>query len=279
MPRNQRATSITGQKFNFKGKVALVTGSARGIGRTIAAAFGHAGARVAICDIDRNTSEATVLGLRKSGIDAKYFSVDLSKRGEPHRMVAEVAEKFGRLDVLVNNARAGVRRDLPEDTEENWDLTMSVGLRAAYFACREAIPIMGSGGGGSIVNISSISAFLVSQEGAAYHAAKAGMMQLTRYIAAHAGDRMVRVNSVLPGFIVQDEHKKRYLRDENVDYRIRAERCHPLGRVGYASDVAEATLFLCSDSASFITGHAIVVDGGFTIQDSWMAISAVATSL
>ncbi|MDH3688326.1 MAG: SDR family oxidoreductase [Gammaproteobacteria bacterium] len=279
MPRNQRATSITGQTFNFKGKAALVTGSARGIGRTIAAAFGHAGARVAICDIDRNTSKATVLDFQKSGIDAQHFSVDLSKMGEPQRMVAEVAEKFGRLDILVNNARAGVRRDLPEDTEENWDLTMSVGLRAAYFACREAIPIMRSGGGGSIVNISSISAFLVSQECAAYHAAKAGMMQLTRYLAAHAGKGMVRVNSVLPGFIVQDEHKKRYFSDENVDYRIRAERCHPLGRVGHASDVAEAALFLCSDSASFITGHAIVVDGGFTIQDSWTAISAVATSL
>lgn len=275
-PKRRKATPGK-KKRAFEGKVALVTGSARGIGKTIAMAFGHGGARLAICDINQQASKATLLELRKAGIEAQYFLVDLSKKGEPQRLVSEVAKQMGRLDILVNNARAGARKELREDTEENWELTISVGLRAAYFASQQAIPIMGSKGGGSIVNISSVSAFLVSQESAAYHAAKAGLMQLTRYLAVHAGDQRVRVNSVLPGFIVQDEHRMRYLRNENSAYRARAEGCHPLGRVGYAGDVAEATMFLCSESAGFITGQAIVVDGGFTVQDPWTVMSAAAS--
>ncbi len=262
--------------FSFGGKVVLVTGSGRGIGKTIATAFGHARARVAICDINREAAEGTALDLQKVGIDANHFGVDLSKAGDPQQMVKEVAEKLGRLDVLVNNARAGAIRADAEETEESWDLTMSVGLRAAYFASQQAIAIMGSTGGGNIVNISSVSALLVSSESAAYQAAKAGLVQLTRYLAANAGSRSVRVNSVLPGFIVQDEHQERYLRDDNIDYRTRAEQCHPLGRVGRAREVAEAVLFLCSDAATFITGQAIVVDGGLTIQDPWTLMSASA---
>ena len=279
MTELETTRGATNAKWSFDGKVALVTGGARGIGKTIATAFGTAGARVAICDIDVENSEATVKGLRANGITAEHFAIDLAKRGEPQRMVSEVCKKFGRLDVLVNNARAGARRGLSDDSEDNWDLTMSVGLRAAYFASQQAIPVMESGGGGSIVNIGSVAAFLVSLESGAYHAAKAGLMQLTKFLAANSGVRQVRVNSVLPGFIVQDEHRERYLGADNAAYRARAERCHPLGTVGFARDVAEATLFLSSDSARFITGQAIIVDGGFTVQDPWTILSAAADSL
>jgi len=257
----------------FEGKVAIVTGGARGIGKTIATALGTGGARVAICDIHREAAEAAVRELRDAAIQAEYFPVDLSKRGEPQRMVAEAAEKWGRLDILVNNARAGARQGWLEDTEDNWDLTLSVGLRAAYFASQRAIPVMAGHGGGSIVNIGSVAAFLVSLESPAYHAAKAGLMQLTKYLAANAGPQRVRVNAVVPGFIVQDEHRGRYMKDDNAGYRARAESCHPLRDVGRADDVADAALFLCSDSARFITGQAIVVDGGFTIQDHWAAMA------
>lgn len=276
MTSKEKADAAREPKWAFDGKVVLVTGSARGIGKTIASAFGMAGAHVAICDLNGDASEATVKELLDLGISAGHFVVDLSKIGEPQRMVMEVAKKFGRLDVLVNNARAGVRRAFLEDSEDNWDLTMSVGLRAAFFASQQAIPLMERNGGGSIVNISSVAAFLVSLESAGYHAAKAGLVQLTKYLAVNSGARQVRVNAVLPGFIVQDEHRERYLREDNAAYRARAEGCHPLKRVGYASEVAEATLFLCSDSARFITGQSIVVDGGFTVQDPWTVMSAAA---
>ncbi len=277
MSGHSKATAAVGQKANFADKVALITGSARGIGRTIAAALGHAGAKVAVCDINRDAAMATVLDLENAGIDAWYVAVDLARKGEPQRMVSEVASQCGRLDILVNNARAGARLGFMEDSEENWDLTMSVGLRAAYFASQQAVTIMAACGGGNIVNISSVSAFLVSKGVAAYHAAKAGLIQLTRYLAAQAGCHGIRVNSVLPGFIVQDEYQDRYLRDDNAAYRERAEGCHPIGRVGYSRDVANAVIYLCSESASFVTGQSIVVDGGFTIQDPWTVVSNVLT--
>lgn len=278
MRNDPRGRPVRVHPKTFAGKVALITGSARGIGKTIAAAFGRSGAKVAICDLNRPASIATVREMREAGIDAQYFSVDLSRRGGPQRMVGAVAKQLGRIDVLVNNARAGRRLGLDEDTEGNWDTTLSVGLRAAYFASQRAIPLMQSRGGGCIVNISSVSALLVSNESAGYHAAKAGLIQLTRFLAANAGSKGVRVNAVLPGFIVQDEHRERYAREDNAAYRARAERSHPLRNVGFASDVAETTLFLCSDSARFITGQAIVVDGGLTIQDPWALVSAAANS-
>jgi len=263
-----------GATYCFEGKSVIVTGSARGIGKTIASAFGRAGAHVAICDINVDDGEQTVLELREAGCKATFFRVDLAAKGEPQRMVEEVADRLGGLDFLVNNARAGERLDFSEDTEDNWDLTLSVGLRAACFASRRAIDIMGSRGGGSIVNIGSVSAILVSHESAAYHAAKAGMLQITRYLAVQAGSSRVRVNSILPGFIVQDEHQERYRRADNAAYRERVEQCHPLKREGRSEDVANAALFLCSESAGFITGQEIIVDGGFTTRDPWAVLTA-----
>jgi NAD(P)-dependent dehydrogenase (short-subunit alcohol dehydrogenase family) len=260
--------------FRFDEKVVLVTGSARGIGKTIAIAFGNVGARVAICDLDSAAGENCAKELRELKIDAMYFSVDLSRKGEPQRMILEVVEKFGKLDILINNARAGERLEFLEDTEENWDATMSVGLKAAYFAAQKAISIMGSQGGGNIVNIGSVSAFLVSSESAAYHVSKSGITQLTKFLAVHAGSKKIRVNSVLPGFIVQDEHRNRFDSSNNIEYRNCAEQCHPLKRVGNSQEVADATLFLCSEAASFITGQEIIVDGGLTIQNQWSVLSA-----
>jgi NAD(P)-dependent dehydrogenase (short-subunit alcohol dehydrogenase family) len=260
----------------FHGKVVLVTGGIRGIGKTIADAFGHAGARIALCDINQDLGKKVLLEFHKLGIESEYFRVDLSKKGQPQQMVNKVADTFGRLDILVNNARAGARLALSDDTEENWDLTMSVGLKAAYFASQQAIPIMGKNNGGSIINIGSVSAFLASRESGPYHAAKGGLLQLTRFLAANAGMHKVRVNSVLPGLIVQKAHRERFLRDDNASYRARAESCHPVGRVGDAEDVAAAILFLCSDASGFVTGQSIVVDGGLTIQDPWAVLSSFA---
>lgn len=253
---------------HFAGKVVAVTGSARGIGKNIARVFGLQGARVAICDIDQEKGRTTQSELCQQGIEADFFQVDLSQRGEPQAMIRQIVQRQGRIDVLVNNARSGRRVPMLEEDDDSWEEGMAVTLKAAFFASQEAIRAMKqTGGGGRIVNISSVAAHFTCHESPTYHIAKAGLLQMTRYLAAQAGSYGVCVNAVLPGFVVQDEHRERYERDENRNYREIAEFCHPTGRVGESDDVAKIVLFLCSTEASFISGQCIVVDGGLTLQD------------
>ncbi len=251
----------------FTDKVVAVTGSGRGIGKNIARAFGRERGIVAICDIDKQKGKATEFELREQGISAKFLCVDLRQRGAPQAMIQQVVQRWGRLDILVNNARSGRRTGLLEEDEDTWEEGISVTLRAAFFASQEAIRVMSQTGGGSVVNISSIAALLTCHESPIYHIAKAGLLQMTRYLAAHAGRHRVRINTVLPGFIVKDEHRARYEREDNQRYREIAEFCHPMGHVGESDNVANAVLFLCSPEASFISGQCLVVDGGLTLQE------------
>jgi 3-oxoacyl-[acyl-carrier protein] reductase len=168
---------------------------------------------------------------------------------------------------LVNNARAGLRTGLLEETEENWEEGLSVGLRASFFASQEAVRSMSKTGGGSIVNISSVGALATCHESASYHVAKAGLLQMTRYLSDHAGKYNVRTNAVIPGFIVKDENRARFEEKGNMHYKKIAEFCHPMGKVGASDDVAKVVLFLCSTDASFISGQYIVVDGGLINQE------------
>lgn len=246
------------------GKVVAVTGAARGIGKNIAARFAREGAKVVVCDLNAQGG-----GKAAADIGAQFLEVDLAKRGSPQEMVRAVVAKWGRLDVLVNNARSGERAAPFAETEEGWDVLMSVTLRAAFFASQEAVLAMSKTGGGVIVNVGSIAAEMVCAESPAYHIAKAGLEQMTRWFAVESGARGVRVNAVLPGFIVQDEHRARYDRQDNAEYRRLAEFCHPAGRVGTSDEVAEAVLFLASPGAGFITGECLVIDGGSTLQEQF----------
>lgn len=253
----------------FKGRVALITGGARGIGKNIARAFGRDGATVLICDIDEESGRRTEKELRKQKVSIEFLSLDLRQAGAPQSTIREIVKRWGRLDFLVNSARSGRRRELSDENEETWEDTISVTLRAAFFASQQAIPAMARTGGGSIVNIASIAAVMACHESSIYHIAKAGMLQMTRYLAASGGPYGVRVNAVLPGFIVQDEHRARFEAADNREYREIARFCHPGGRVGTADDVAHAVLFLCSPEASFISGQGLVVDGGATLMDQF----------
>jgi NAD(P)-dependent dehydrogenase (short-subunit alcohol dehydrogenase family) len=253
----------------YGGKVAVITGAARGIGLGIARRFGITGARVIIVDNNRSSAEKAVTRLRALGIAADFVYTDLSMPGAAISAIQESAELAGRLDILVNNARGGSRLDFLEETEENWDTTNFVSLKAAFFAAQAAVKIMGPQGGGCILNISSVAATLSTNESPSYHASKSGLQQLSRYLAVAAGPFNVRVNAILPGLIVQDEHRKTFEASDNEKYRKMAEFYQPLGQVGTEDDVAEAALFLCSEEARYISGSCLVLDGGATVQDQF----------
>ena len=248
-------------------RVVAVTGAARGIGRNIARSFARQGARVVLCDIDERGGVETRDQFRTEGWLAEFEHVNLSEKGAPQAMIREIANQWGRVDVLVNNARSGSRRTLIEETEDTWDAGLAVTLKAAFFASQAVIALMKDIGGASIVNMSSVAALVACNESPAYHIAKAGMLQMTRYLAAFAGPFGIRVNAVLPGFIVQDEHRGRYAQEDNREYREIAEFCHPVGRIGSSDDVANTVTFLCSPQASFISGQALVVDGGAIVNE------------
>ena len=249
-------------------KVCLITGAGRGIGSNIAHAMGMAGGAIALSDINPERGAAVRDELTAKGVVAEFFPADLSAKGEPRRVLEAVVQRFGGLHVLVNNARAGKRASFAEESEENWDLTMGVNLRAAFFLVQAALPLMSKNS--VIVNIGSLSGLLVSQESPSYQVSKAGLLHLTRYLAMQAGAKGIRVNTVLPGFIVQDEHRALYdgSDTEQSKYREVAEAIHPLrGGPGYSGDIASAVMFLASEEARFITGQQLIVDGGLSIQD------------
>lgn len=255
------------KKGRFIGKVVLVTGGARGIGKNIAEAFGKEGAKVIVCDIDKLKGKRTVAEFIESGISAEYLFEDLSKNGGPQSMVRKVVNKHNKLDVLINNARSGGRYDMAEETEETWDNGMSVTLKASFFASQEAVYSMSRSGGGCIVAISSIAAILTCHQSPIYHIAKAGILQMTKYLAAFAGRHNVRVNAVLPGFVVQDENMKHFIEPANFRYRKTAEFCHPLGQVCSSDEIANVVLFLCSKESGGITGQSLIVDKGLSLEE------------
>jgi len=249
-------------------KVCLVTGAARGIGLNIARAMAKEGCFLALSDIDGKMLSHAKDQLLKDGLQVELFPVDLGLPDEPRHLIERVVKKLGRLDIVVNNARAGKRCTLEKESEENWDLTFNVNLKAAFFLAQAAIEFMSNEG--SIITINSISSSLVSDESPSYQITKAGLLQLTRYLAVSVGKRGIRVNSVIPGYIVQDEHRSKYsaMGPKQEKYRATVEALHPLETgPGYSDDIANAVIFLASKEAKFITGQGIVVDGGLSIQD------------
>ena len=228
----------------FDGKVVAVTGGGRGIGKNICERFRSLGAEVV--SIDRK---------------AKEFNADLSIISSPRILIKKIYEKYGRLDVLVNNARSHLRGSLGGETEWDWDEEIAVGLRAPYFLGKYMIERDESG---SIVNVGSVTTNFVSHETAGYQVSKGGCLSLTRALAK-LGAPKVTCNAVLPGFIVQDEHRERYDREDNSKYRETMEGLHPLKRVGSSDDVASAVV--CLASLPFVTGTSLVVDGGLTMQE------------
>jgi NAD(P)-dependent dehydrogenase (short-subunit alcohol dehydrogenase family) len=247
-----------------KGKVAIVTGAATGIGRASALLFARAGARVALTDLREPELARTVAEVRAAGGEAVPVAADLARPDDCAAVVAAAVRAFGRLDVLLNNAGVGtmvVGGTVETISLEHWDLALDVNVRAMYLVSRAAVVHLRSAGGGAIVNVSSVSAFQgsVGRPSHAYAASKGAVLSLTRAMAASYGRDRIRVNAVCPGLI-----RTRLTADivEGAERAAREGRGIPLGRVGEPEDIARCALFLASDDASFVSGANLVADGG-----------------
>jgi NAD(P)-dependent dehydrogenase (short-subunit alcohol dehydrogenase family) len=253
----------------LQGKVALVTGAASGIGAATARLFAREGARVMLADIQDAPGRTVADQIAADGGIARYVHCDVATAEDVAGMVRAAVTAFGRLDILVNNAGLGRGGFVTELTEEDWDRVLDVDLKSVYLGCKYAIPEMRKTGGGAIVNTASVAGLRGSARLTAYSAAKAGVINLTRSIAAEAGQYGIRVNCVCPGIIRTPIWRTVIdLPAESQDavWQRMAARVL-LGRVGLPEDVARAILFLASDDAAYITGAALVVDGGLTAAD------------
>ena len=254
--------------LDFTGKIALVTGGLRGIGLEIVKSFASRGATVIIADKNEEQSKKVISLLRNDNLDVEYHYIDLIDQQSCKELVNFIKEKHTTVNILVNNARAGTYASIESETEDSWNQTFDVNLKAPFSLSRSCIDLMKSQETlGTIVNISSVSSFFVSPESPSYQMSKAGVEQLTRMLAVHAGQFDIRVNAISPGFIVQNEHQDRFNDPSNKCWKQTANYSLSLNHVGSSQDVANAALFLSSDLSSFVTGQVLKVDGGGCIQD------------
>ncbi len=247
----------------LSGRVALITGAASGQGRAAARLFAEHGATIVIADIDDVGAKETVAMVEDSGQPAMAVHADVSQRADVDSMVATAVDTYGRLDVLYNNAAVQMSGRLVECTEEEWDVTLATNLSAIFWACRAAIPQMQAGDGGSIINTASVLGLIGSEGYAAYGAAKAGLVALTRQIAVDYGPT-VRANVIAPGSIDTPRFRKvvEAFGEDGEKFVDGLRSTIPLRRLGVANDVAGIALFLASDLSAYVSGAVIPADGG-----------------
>jgi meso-butanediol dehydrogenase/(S,S)-butanediol dehydrogenase/diacetyl reductase len=245
---------------NNAARVALVTGAGHGLGAASARRLARDGFRVAVCDINADTARAVATEL---GDLHAAFVADVSAHEPVQRMVAQVVDRFGRLDVLHNNAGRLVPGTVADQDLDEWDRTFAVNVRSVFLVSRAALPHL-TANRGAIVNTGSVSGLVGEPNLAAYNSSKAAIINLTRQMAADFSPRGVRVNCVCPGWIDTGFNDPLFEGWSPQEVQELVERQVPLGRQGTPEDIAGAVSFLCSDDAGYITGHALVVDGGLT---------------
>ncbi|WP_339871510.1 glucose 1-dehydrogenase [uncultured Brevundimonas sp.] len=252
----------------LKNKVAVVTGAALGLGRATAIRMAEEGAAVAVLDVLESDALSVAAELTAAGHRARGWRCDVSDEPMVARVIAEVADHFGRLDILVNNAGvAGVNKPTHEITEAEWDWVQAINVKGVFFCTKHAIPHLKSAGGGSIINLSSIYGLIGGADVPPYHASKGAVRLMTKTDALiYAPDR-IRVNSIHPGFIWTPmvEHHLEGMDDPKAARQATAA-LHPLGHIGEPDDIAWGAVYLASDEAKFVTGSELVIDGGYTAR-------------
>jgi NAD(P)-dependent dehydrogenase (short-subunit alcohol dehydrogenase family) len=250
--------------MRLAGKVALISGAARGMGAAEARLFAREGARVALGDVLETEGRAVEAEIVAKGGEAIFVRLDVSRESDWEQAVALTVQRFGKLDVLVNNAGIGAAGRVEDTTAEAWDRVMEVNAKGVFLGTRAAIPAMRRGGGGSIVNISSQLGLVgMDDSSPQYTASKGAVRLLTKTTALQYAREGIRCNSVHPGPIVTPMTERR--RADPTVYRRMLSRI-PLGRYGEPDEVAHGVLYLASDESAFVTGSELVIDGGWTAQ-------------
>jgi len=253
----------------LEGRVALLTGGGSGIGRATAQVLARDGAQVALCDLNAEAGAETAALIEAEGGEALFVEADVASAPEMQRFVDETVARFGALHCAVNNAAAGGGFRLLEDLPEaSWDRVMNVNLKGVHHCMKAQIPAILASGGGSIVNVASVSGLRGEATQAAYSASKGGLIALTKSAAAELAQRGVRVNAVCPGGIRTPAIATYFEKVPEAEQASVA--VHAMRRLGEPEEIGDAIAWLCSDRSSFVTGHALVVDGGVLVNPHTM---------
>ena len=250
-------------------KVAIVTGAALGIGRATALLFAKEGAKVAITDVREAEGKEVAEQITGEGGAAEYWRLNVAREAEVQTVFAAVWKRFGRIDVVVNNAGiAGANKPTDEITEEEWDQVQAVNVKGVFFCTKHAIPHLRKMGGGSIINLSSIYGLIGAPDVPPYHASKGAVRLMSKTDALLYAKDKIRVNSVHPGYIWTPmvEGVGKHFAEGMDAFRKQVAALHPLGHIGEADDIAYGILYLASDESKFVTGSELVIDGGYSAQ-------------
>jgi NAD(P)-dependent dehydrogenase (short-subunit alcohol dehydrogenase family) len=249
--------------MQLEGKRAIITGGATGIGATTARMFAHEGARVVVADINDEVGGRTVAEIRDGGGEAHFIRTDVTRESDVEALVNDGAEALGGLDVLFNNAGAQRSGPITEFAQDQWDLLMAVNPRSCFFGIKHAVPVLRQAGGGSIINMASLAAVKGGAGLTAYSASKGAIVAFTKALAAELAPHNIRVNAVCPGWIDTPFNQPAidFMGGREEQERI-VKQIVPLGRQGTPEEIAPIVVYLASDGSSYMTGQALVIDGG-----------------
>ena len=251
----------------MKDKVALVMGGGAGTGRATALAFAEEGAKVVVADVNEEGGRETLAQVQAKGGHGLFVRADMSEAADVQHVVAQALQVFGGLHMVSNNAALGApNKPVTDLSEDEWDRCMAVTLRGVWLCMKYQLPLIEASGGGAIVNVASVSGIRGEAFQSAYAAAKGGVINLSKTVAVEYAKRGIRINTVCPGGI--NSGGMAFYLEKMPEMRDRTLNAHAMGRLAEPREIADAVVYLCSDRASFITGHDLVVDGGIMVRSN-----------